>query len=235
MSVLTCKKTGRLYIQFNFQKKTFKKRLPENMTKSQAEKIEIKLKNDLHFESVGIEKPKQIIFEYYLADYFLPFAEKHYSKDGYKQVEKICKCLLKFMKGKDIRKILAADIERFKNYRQNLKTINGTERKPSTVVRELNIVSKIFNFAIKNEFLEFNPCQRVEKPVFDSIQDSILADQDIPKLLENFESAWARDVSILILNTGLRQNDALNLQKFHVDFQRRSKQDVCDPPPSAVK
>jgi integrase len=220
MSVLLDKKTNRLFIKFNFQGKTYKKRLPKEMTKKEAEKIEVAFKNKLFFEANGIVPKKDIIFEDFLSDYFLPFAIKHYTEDSYENVKIICKCLLKFVKGISMRRITAAEIERFKNFRQNLKTKHGTERKPATVIRELGVVSKIFSFAIKNEFLEFNPCRRVEKPVFDNLQDDVLPIDRIAVFLESFESKWGRDIAVLILNTGLRQNDALNLKKFNVDWNR---------------
>src|SRR3989337_2904011 len=67
-----------------------------------------------------------------------------------------------------------ADIEKFKQHRANTKTQHDTVRKPATVLRELSIISKIFSMAVKNDFLEFNPCSRVEKPKFDNIQNRIL-------------------------------------------------------------
>jgi hypothetical protein len=61
----------------------------------------------------------------------------------------------------------AADVEKFKNYRANLDTQHKTPRKPATGLRELSIISKVFSLAIKTDFLEYNPCSRVEKPKFD--------------------------------------------------------------------
>ena len=41
---------------------------------------------------------------------------------------------------------------------------------------------------------------------------------DEANFLAEFQSDWAKDVCILVLNTGLRQNDALGLSKFNVDW-----------------
>ena len=83
------------------------------------------------------------------------------------------------------------------------------------------MISKIFSLAIKNDFLDFNPCSRVEKPKFDNVQNKVLAYEDEPLFFASFESDWARDICLLVLNTGLRQNDALGLSKFHVDWKLR--------------
>lgn len=221
MAIFMDKKTKRFFIQFDYLGKTFKKRMPEGMTKRDAEKIEARFKRDLFFEVNGVEKKQDIYFEDFLVDYFLPFAVNHYSADGYKHVELICRASLKFLKGRLLRKVRAADIEQFKNYRAALETINGGKRKPATVVRELGIISKVFSYAVKNEFLDFNPCSRVDRPVYDNIQDTILPPAMMARFLNAFKSTWARDLTVLILNTGLRQNDALGLKKFQVDFNAR--------------
>jgi integrase len=221
MPIYQDKKTGRLFIQFDFQNQTIKRRLPEHTKKKDAEKIEIKLKNDLLFESFGIEKQKEINYEDFLAQYFLPFAKNHYSPDGLKNVVVILKSSLPFFKGCQIRKIQAADIEKFKTYRQNLKTKHDKTRQASTVHRELNIISKIFNMAVKNDFIDYNPCSRIELPAYRNFQDKIIPLDKLQSFLDNFHSDWSRDISILILLTGLRQNDALGLKKFSVDFDNR--------------
>jgi integrase len=120
-----------------------------------------------------------------------------------------------------LRQIKPADIEKFKQLRANTETQHETVRKPATVLRELSIISKIFSLAVKNDFLEFNPCSRVEKPKFDNIQNRILRKEDEEKFFAEFQSDWAKDICILVLNTGLRQNDALGLSKFNVDCANR--------------
>lgn len=53
--IYTDKKTKRLYIQFDFLGQTYKKRLPEKTTKSEAARLETKHKNKLFFETNGVE------------------------------------------------------------------------------------------------------------------------------------------------------------------------------------
>lgn len=221
MPIYTDKKTKRLFIQFEFEGVSYKKRLPEGMTKRKAEQVETKWKHQLFFESSGIVSAKDILFEDFLIEYFLPFAEQNHSKVTFDKEVHICKVAMPFFRGKKMRQIKAADIEKFKNVRANLPTQHGTPRKPATVVREMSVISKIFSLAIKNDFLEYNPHSRVEKPKFDNVQNKVLSYEDEPKFFAAFESDWARDICLLVLNTGLRQNDALGLSKFHVDWKQR--------------
>lgn len=243
MPIYTDKKTKRLYIQFDFLGQTHKKRLPEKITKSEALKLETKLKNKLFFESNAIESKRQIKFEGFLVEYFLPFAEASHSKASFDREVIICKLSLPFFRGKELRQIKPADVEKFKHFRSNTKTQHDRMRKPATVLRELSIISKIFSLAVKNEFLELNPCSRVEKPKFDNIQNRILKTEDEEKFFAEFQSDWAKDICILVLNTGLRQNDALGLSKFNVDraigvirlIQGKTKRVVEIPMNNAVK
>jgi integrase len=222
MPIYLDKKANQLFIQFDYKGQTYKRRLPKGTPKADAKKFEARWRNDLLNESFGFEKKKDILYEDFLADYFLPFAERHYSAEGNKNVIIICRASLPFLKGQMLRKISAADIEAFKKHRQKLLTKHGTKRKPSTIQRELNNISKIFSYAVKQDFLEYNPCSKVDRPPCDNIQDKILPFDKIELFLDNINSAWARDVAVLILNTGLRQNDALGLKKFNADFDNRT-------------
>jgi integrase len=221
MPVYLDKKRNQFFIQFDYKGQTYKRRLPKGTTKKEAKDFETKLKNDLLYESFGIEKKKDILYEDFLADIFFPFAERHYSIEGYKNVIVIARASLPFLKGQSLRKITAADIEAFKIARQKLPTKHGKTRLPSTVHRELNIISKIFSYAVKQDFLDYNPCSKVDRPRYDNIQNEVLPFDKAEEFLQNINSAWARDVARLILNTGLRQNDALGLKKFNADFDNR--------------
>lgn len=221
MPVYSDKKTGRFYIQFDFKGRTYRRRLPAGTLKKDAKLYEARWRSDLLGESFGIEKKREILFEAFLVKYFLPFAVDHYVAAGYENVKVICAAALPFFKGKRLRRITPADIEAFKNHRLKLPTIHDTPRKPSTVDRELNVVSKIFSYAVKLDFLDFNPCAKIDRPRYQNIQDKTIGFDKLEKFLDNFNSVWARDVTILILYTGLRQKDALGLKKFNADFDKR--------------
>jgi integrase len=169
----------------------------------------------------GISARKDILFEEFLIEYFFPFAEKAHSKVSFDKAVYVANAALKFFRGRKLTQIKAIDIERFKASRFETLTMHDKPRKPATVARELSIISKIFSLAVKNDFLESNPCQRVDKPKFDNVQNRVLLPKDEEKFFASFCSDWARDVCILVLNTGLRQNDALGLKKFNVDWNAR--------------
>lgn len=218
MSILTDKKTKRLYIQFDYQGNTYKKRLPEETSKSDAEKEEIKWKHRLYFQSSETVETRNILFEDFLVEYYMPYAENNHCKSSYDRDVFLCKELLKLFRGRTLRSIKPAEIERFKDLRTATETIHGKPRKPATVMRELAVVSKIFAIAVRNDFLDYNPMSRVEKPQFNNVQNKILRAEDEEKFFTSLKSDWARDVCIAVLHTGLRQNDVLGLKKENVDL-----------------
>lgn len=221
MSIFTDKKNKRLYIQFDFKGNTYKKRLPEGTSKSDAAKEEIKWKHQLHIESQDTVEIRNILFEDFLIEYFMPYAENNHCEASYGRDISLCKELLKLFRGRTVRSIKPAELERFKDLRAATPTIHDTPRKPATVARELAAVSKIFSIAVVNDFIDYNTCSRVEKPRFNNMQNKILRPQDEEKFFASLKSDWARDVCIAVLHTGLRQSDVLGLKKENVDWDNK--------------
>src|SRR4051794_7460750 len=114
MPVYLDRKLGRLFVQFDFQGETYKFRLPAGTTKKDAEKLETKKKSELFFESHGVTERKETLYERFLTDVYLPHVEAKRSEESLKQTIVICKASLPFFKGKPLRLIKPADIERFK-------------------------------------------------------------------------------------------------------------------------
>lgn len=220
MPVYVDKKTKRLFIQFTLNGERYKERLPEGTTRKRAETIELRVKSQMLFEQHGIDnESKNQKFERFIQDVYLPTIDNNVSKDSFDKAIHICKMALPFFKGKRMRDIKPADIDRFKRSRSELKTMHGTVRKPSTIHRELSIISKIFSLAVRNDLCDYNPVSRIDKPFFDNIQNRVLKEEDETRFLAALPSEWVRDVCILVLNTGLRQNDVMGLTRFQCDLE----------------
>ena len=242
MPVYVDRTSKRLYIEFQYKGHRHKERLPVGTTKKDAEKLEVKIKNDLMFQSHGAPSRSEITFEKFIADYFGPAADA-YPKDRFDRAVLLIKAAMPFLKGKAMRSIKAADLERFKESRINLITKHGRPRQPATVEREMSIISSMFSMAVKNDIIDYNPCSRIDKLQFDNTQNAILEKEDEAKLFAEIKSDWARDVCRVILHTGLRQNDVLGLRKFNVDWnseeitvlQGKVKRQVTIPMNETVK
>lgn len=160
-------------------------------------------------------------FERFLKEYFGPHIDANYSPANVEKAIYICKAALPFLRGRAIRSIRPADIERFIESRKNTPTMHDTLRKPATVLRELSVISKLFSLAVKNDLCDHNPCSRVERPKFDNTQNRLLGRADQQRFLAALPSQWARDICTMVLNTGLRQNDLMTLTRFSIDREER--------------
>lgn len=99
---------------------------------------------------------------------------------------------------------------------------DGNNRKPSTINRELQIVSRIFSLAIKYRVTDKNPCNDVALLPENNKRVRYLWDEEEPLLfaLLTGPRAHLRDLVTVAIGTGMRRGDQLNLRWEKVDFQR---------------
>lgn len=92
----------------------------------------------------------------------------------------------------------------------------------STINRELYMLSKAFNLAVKEwEWLSENPVSKVSKETENNERDRWLSYEEKTKLLESCPS-WLSDIIVFDLHTGLRQDELLSLEWSRVDFSRKT-------------
>lgn len=241
MPIYTDKKSNTLFVKFDYKGVTYKKRLPSAATKSDARKLEAIWKANLFNGQFGVEEKSQITFENFLVKYFLPYSEAN--KKSFERDLMVCKIALEIFKGKNLRDIKPLDIETFKVKRIKTPIPHGSARKPATVSRELAVISKIFSMALNNDYIDYNPCQRVEKLKFSNVGRRKLKREDDEKFFAAFESEWAYDICRLIINTGLRQSDATGLLWSEIDWneeeirliQNKTGGEVVIPMNGAIK
>ncbi|MBU6392314.1 MAG: site-specific integrase [Planctomycetota bacterium] len=94
--------------------------------------------------------------------------------------------------------------------------------KPASINRELAMLSKAFNLAVKEwEWIKENPVLKVPKEKENNERDQWLTGDEEKKLLEN-SPQWLRDLIVFALHTGLRQDELLSLQWSRVDLFRKT-------------
>ena len=121
------------------------------------------------------------------------------------------KHLLKFFGDVDLLSISPKMISRYKVLRREAGL------KPATINRELAMLSKAFNMAVREwEWLTSNPVSRVPKEKEDNERDRWLTVDEEMSLLENSPD-WLRDIILFNLHTGLRQDELLSLTWDRVD------------------
>jgi integrase len=215
---------GRLFIQFQYNKQTYKKTLPKSTSRKVAGEIENKWRLDLILAERRLQQSEQTdqTFAYFVAHTYMPYVKANHSDASHDKAWLLVQLACSMFGKLPLRSIKSADIERFKTLRMGTPTIHGTIRKPATVHRELAIISKVFSMAVNNDLCDYNPVARIDKPKFDNVQNRILHSEDERRLFGNIHGEWTRDVCLMALNTGLRQNDILGLERKHIDWNENT-------------
>jgi len=93
---------------------------------------------------------------------------------------------------------------------------------PSTINRELYMLSKAFNLAV-NEWgwVKENPVSKVQKEKENNEVDRWLTEDEERRLL-GASPQWLREIIVFALNTGLRQDELLSLEWSRVNLFRRT-------------
>jgi integrase len=220
MPIYSCKKTGRLFVQFDHKGKTYKRRLPEGTSRDDARKMEVKMRSDVFFGHNGLDGKPDALWEDFVQEYYLEYVEANHPPEALDRALVIVKASMPLLKGKTVRQIKPADLERFKASRMQTPTRHGKTRKPATIHREMKILSAAFSMAVRNDFADSNPMAKVKLPSFDNIQDKTLHPDDEEKFLMGFRNTLQREIALTVLYTGLRQNDVLGLRKQNIDLRR---------------
>ncbi len=199
--------------------KRYRGSIPEARVKAQAERAEIKIRDSVYEGTYGkkINAPKLRDF---VAETFLPWSKAN--KRTWLHDEFRARPLTEAMGNKTLDEISPILIERYKRDRRAIKTVRGTERAPSSVNRELELLSKIFSLAIDQGLAIQNPCQKVKRFREDNERNRYLSDDEEARLLSMLvgHRASLRPVVVLAIHTGMRRGELLSLRWANVDFGR---------------
>ena len=91
---------------------------------------------------------------------------------------------------------------------------NMRTRKPSTINRELGLISKIFSLAIKYGVTYNNPCREIKWLPENNNRVRYLLDDEEPLLFAVLNGPRAHLIPLvtLAIGTGMRRGDQLNLR-----------------------
>jgi site-specific recombinase XerD len=175
-------------------------------------KIRVQIKEGKYFDQpIGNEKT----FEQ-LVSKFLKEHAPTVSQSQQRSYATSSKHLIKFFGEMNLMSISPKDITEYKLLRREAGL------KGATINRELSMLSKSFNVAIREwEWLTSNPVSRVSKEKEDNERDRWLTTAEEVSLLEN-SPEWLRDIILFNLHTGLRQDELLSLTWDRVDVFRKT-------------
>src|SRR5215510_4811347 len=132
------------------------------------------------------------------------------------------KTLRDFFGDRTFEDIAPALLDEFMVKRLNTPTKHDQQRSPTSVNRELELVSSIFTLAITHHKAKSNPCKNVQKFAEDNERTRYLAPDEEERLLAQLEGSreYLKPIVLLAIHTGLRRNEIFSLEWSRVDFFR---------------
>ena len=200
--------------------KRYRGSVPEARVKAQAERAETAIRDQVYEGTYGMKKTPAPLLRDFITDTFLPWSK--INKRTWVHDEFRSRPLTKALGNKPLDQISPILIEKYKQDRRESKTARGEDRAPSTVNRELELLSKVFSLAIDHGLSIPNPCRKVKRFREDNERNRYLSDQEEARLLCVLTGPRAalRPVVILAIHTGMRRGELLNLRWPNVDFTR---------------
>jgi integrase len=215
------KRNGVFYYDFFVRGVRYRKAIPEATNKYQAERAEARAKDDVFSGRYGAEE-SSIKLKEFVEKEFLPWSREN--KRSYKNDKSRSKPILTYFRSKMMREITRFNIEQYRKERSNTTTYRGSLRSPTTIDREIQLLSKIFALAIERKLLKENPCKGLKLSSVGNIVTRYLTPDEQERLIPLLTGRRKRLLDIVYINlaTGMRRNEILSLHKSQIDFIRGS-------------
>jgi integrase len=191
--------------------------IPEARTKAEAQKAETAIRAEFYAGKYG--ESVAPLFAKFVEGVYVPWAKSN--KRSYDTADAVyLKPLLKFFGKYRLTEISPFLVERYKQQRKDTPTHRGKPRKPSSVNRELECLSKVFSLAVDNNVMQQNPSRKVRKLRAEPGRERYLTpDEEVRLMLALEESpVHLKRFVILSLETGLRKGELLGLTVNEVGF-----------------
>jgi len=212
---------GRWYFRFQIKGKQYNRAVPEATSKRDAEKAEIRFKSDLLQGKYNLVEGKGEMSFSKLIDVYIEYSKTN--NLSWKGCVSRAEKLRGYFGKKKIGEISPIDIERYRTEQKRTPKINGAQRSNTTINREIEILRKMFNIAIDNNWLDNNPCssRKVKKLREENKQERFLLPEEEERLIEacSGEHIYMKPVVICALNTGMRKGEILGMKWNCIDFK----------------
>ena len=202
-------------MEFTLRGRYVFKSIPGALTKAQAKRAEISIRESTYKGKFDQASEK---FSTFVDETYLPWARDN--KKSFAHDESRVKPLKDFFGMMELQEIRPRLIRNFKKSMLGTTTHRGTERKGITVNRYLQLLSKIFSLASEDELVESNPCKRVKKYTEGGRRERYLTHEEETRLMEVLtgDLSHLAPAVTLALETGMRKAELLGLRFEHINF-----------------
>lgn len=213
------KRGKKWYYDFMINHNRYVQVIPWARTQREALEAETKAKLEV-YEGKFERRVVSVSLKEFFEQTFLPWSKtnkRSWRSDEWRGAE-----LVKFFGNWRLNEISQLSIEKYKRQRLEGLTIRKTPRSPTSVNREIELLSRIFTFAIDMGFANSNPCKRVKKFSVRGERNRPLLPDEEARLMSFLtdDRAYLRPIVIIAIQTGLRKGELLSLKRTQVDFVR---------------
>ena len=197
--------------------------------KRDAGDVERAYRTELAKGEVGIEtRVKAPIFSKAI-ETFLAWSEGHHAQKplSHSRNKISSKPLIKYFGDTPLDRITREQVENYRSQRLRQKRNNpcnkaGNERtiRPATVNRELGCLKRLYNVFIERKIVKSNPVKGVRFLDPDNLQTRVLSYEEERLYLMAARQPF-RDIAIIMLDTGMRPGEVLQIERKNVFLEKR--------------
>jgi len=216
-----CKKgqKGVWYYYFTIKGRRYRSSIPEAQNKSQALAVEANARKAVFEGTYGRKESGRASFtEFILGEYMTWAKEK---KKSWRFDHYIAPIAAKYFQGRRFCDVTVKEIETYRDARLSEITKRGSRRNGNSVVREMAMLSRVFELAIKKGYCEENPVRKADWPHRPNRRERFISDEEERKILEILTGRYEklRPLFILALYSGMRRGELFSLRWSDVDFK----------------
>lgn len=119
--------------------------------------------------------------------------------------------LVKHLGGMRVDSLTLRDIDQYRAKRQREPTPRGTAPAPATLNKEIGLLKRFVNYAIRCGDIRWNPISRVPMLKEDNVRQVFIGEQEFQKMLAA-ANVYFRPVLITAYETGMRRTEVLKLR-----------------------
>ena len=174
-------------------------------------------------EGLVLANDKNPRFQDFAEQWFDEYAALNLRNTSYERMMSVSSRVYDKMGNKRLDTITRRDIQQFINdlIRNGKNKKNGKPLSRKSVIHHLNFISDIFNYAVRMEVLNTNPCNNVLVPKGTKSEKSIYTLEEVEKILTCLEEEplMYRAFFNLALYSGFRRGEMLGLEWKDVDWE----------------
>lgn len=118
---------------------------------------------------------------------------------------------------KNVSEVSKVDVARFR------MVLQSKNKKSSTIARKLASINSFFQYLIDIEIVKISPITKSHRPKISQKIPSSLSDEELKKLLDNIDDITLKTAVVLMVLTGLRSCELLNIKRDNIIIQRDGK------------